>query len=149
MSLCLGTTNFITFRYYRCEFKIPVVIDKSSLADGTTTRSCKTHSFSIEYDTKVSQFKCNIFAVYIHYIICMCLMVAAWFVCQWDSIQSYLLTAEKKPVVLKRAASTNTTNPFGSTFCYGVHDMIFEVIVVCPSVSNLCWCSRSFAQSMH
>jgi len=31
-------------------------------------------------------------------------------------------------VVLNRASSTNTTNPFGSTFCYGYQDIIFEVI---------------------
>ena len=28
-----------------------------------------------------------------------------------------------------RASSTNTTNPFGSTFCYGYQDIIFEVKV--------------------
>ena len=33
----------------------------------------------------------------------------------------------ERPVVLNRASSTNTTNPFGSTFCYGVQDIIFEV----------------------
>ena len=30
-----------------------------------------------------------------------------------------------KPLI--RASSTNTTNPFGSTFCYGYQDIIFEV----------------------
>ena len=33
----------------------------------------------------------------------------------------------ERPVVLNRASSTNTTNPFGSTFCYGIQDIIFEV----------------------
>ena len=27
-----------------------------------------------------------------------------------------------------RSSSTNTTNPFGSTFCYGYQDIIFEVM---------------------
>ena len=30
-----------------------------------------------------------------------------------------------------RASSTNTTNPFGSTFCYNLQHMIFEVCAVC------------------
>ena len=29
---------------------------------------------------------------------------------------------------ISRASSTNTTNPFGSTFCYGYQDIIFEVM---------------------
>ncbi len=49
------------------------------------------------------------------------------FIFQWEAIQDLVLTPDKKPVVLNRASSTNTTNPFGSTFCYGVQDMIFEV----------------------
>jgi Uncharacterised protein family (UPF0183) len=31
-------------------------------------------------------------------------------------------------VVLNRSSSTNTTNPFGSTFSYGYQDIIFEVM---------------------
>lgn len=30
--------------------------------------------------------------------------------------------------MLHRAGSTNTANPFGSTFCYGYQDIIFEVM---------------------
>lgn len=45
---------------------------------------------------------------------------------KWDSISSRLAPAER-PVVLHRAGSTNTANPFGSTFCYGYQDIIFEV----------------------
>ncbi len=37
------------------------------------------------------------------------------------------LKPSERPVVLNRASSTNTTNPFGSTFCYGYQDIIFEV----------------------
>lgn len=46
---------------------------------------------------------------------------------KWDSISSRLAPAER-PVVLHRAGSTNTANPFGSTFCYGYQDIIFEVM---------------------
>ena len=37
---------------------------------------------------------------------------------------------DQQPVILNRSASTNTSNPFGSTFCYGVQDLIFEVATV-------------------
>jgi len=46
---------------------------------------------------------------------------------RWDQISEKLKPSEK-PVVLNRASSTNTTNPFGSTFCYGYQDIIFEVM---------------------
>ncbi|XP_066249037.1 PHAF1 protein CG7083 [Euwallacea similis] len=38
------------------------------------------------------------------------------------------LTPSERPVVLNRASSTNTTNPFGSTLCYGYQDIILEVM---------------------
>jgi hypothetical protein len=47
---------------------------------------------------------------------------------KWDTISEQLKPSER-PVVLNRASSTNTTNPFGSTFCYGYQDIIFEVIM--------------------
>ena len=37
---------------------------------------------------------------------------------RWDEISERIKPSER-PVVLNRASSTNTTNPFGSTFCYG------------------------------
>jgi len=46
---------------------------------------------------------------------------------KWESVSS-LLDGCERPVVLNRASSTNTTNPFGSTFCYGYQDIIFEVM---------------------
>ncbi|XP_026466305.1 UPF0183 protein CG7083-like isoform X2 [Ctenocephalides felis] len=46
---------------------------------------------------------------------------------KWDSVSSHLRPSDR-PVVLNRASSTNTTNPFGSTFCYGYQDIIFEVM---------------------
>ncbi|KAI5639188.1 hypothetical protein NE865_08253 [Phthorimaea operculella] len=45
---------------------------------------------------------------------------------KWEVVQRALRVCER-PVVLNRASSTNTTNPFGSTFCYGYQDIIFEV----------------------
>ncbi|KAJ0171414.1 hypothetical protein K1T71_012964 [Dendrolimus kikuchii] len=46
---------------------------------------------------------------------------------KWETVSRALRVCER-PVVLNRASSTNTTNPFGSTFCYGYQDMIFEVM---------------------
>merc|ERR1711972_869926 len=46
---------------------------------------------------------------------------------KWDDVAKLFNPAER-PVVLNRASSTNTTNPFGSTFCYGYQDIIFEVM---------------------
>uniref|UniRef100_A0A1B6CXB5 Uncharacterized protein n=1 Tax=Clastoptera arizonana TaxID=38151 RepID=A0A1B6CXB5_9HEMI len=46
---------------------------------------------------------------------------------KWDTISEQLKPSDR-PVVLNRASSTNTTNPFGSTFCYGYQDIIFEVM---------------------
>lgn len=46
---------------------------------------------------------------------------------KWDKISARLAPSDR-PVVLHRASSTNTANPFGSTFCYGYQDIIFEVM---------------------
>jgi Uncharacterised protein family (UPF0183) len=46
---------------------------------------------------------------------------------QWDAISEQISPSER-PVVLNRSSSTNTTNPFGSTFSYGYQDIIFEVM---------------------
>lgn len=47
---------------------------------------------------------------------------------KWDSVSSRVAPSER-PVVLHRAGTTNTANPFGSTFCYGYQDIIFEVSI--------------------
>jgi len=47
---------------------------------------------------------------------------------KWNEIQKNLTTPKHRPVILNRSNSTNTSNPFGSTFCYGVQDLIFEVM---------------------
>ena len=48
---------------------------------------------------------------------------------KWDDVIEELggPQAVGEPVVLNRSSSTNNTNPFGSTFCYGIQNMIFEV----------------------
>ncbi|XP_015224015.1 phagosome assembly factor 1 isoform X1 [Lepisosteus oculatus] len=47
---------------------------------------------------------------------------------KWDQIQDFLGHPVEKPVVLHRSSSANNTNPFGSTFCFGLQRMIFEVM---------------------
>ncbi|XP_076470414.1 phagosome assembly factor 1-like [Babylonia areolata] len=47
---------------------------------------------------------------------------------KWWEVQSLLLRPEQKPVIVNRSSCTNTSNPFGSTFCYGVQDLILEVM---------------------
>jgi len=46
---------------------------------------------------------------------------------RWETVAARMSPSDR-PVVLNRASSTNTTNPFGSTFCYGYQDIIFEVM---------------------
>uniref|UniRef100_A0A0K2V117 Uncharacterized protein n=3 Tax=Lepeophtheirus salmonis TaxID=72036 RepID=A0A0K2V117_LEPSM len=59
---------------------------------------------------------------------------------RWDTIASKVNPSER-PVVLNRASSTNTTNPFGSTFCYGYQDVIFEVMPNGHLASVTLYCS--------
>lgn len=47
---------------------------------------------------------------------------------KWNEVEKVLMTPKQRPVILNRSASTNTSNPFGSTFCFGVQDLIFEVM---------------------
>ncbi|XP_039265199.2 phagosome assembly factor 1-like [Styela clava] len=46
----------------------------------------------------------------------------------WNDVIGQLPFDVGKPVVLNRASSTNNTNPFGSNFCFGLRNMIFEVM---------------------
>ena len=47
---------------------------------------------------------------------------------QWSAIQE-IFDNHHSPAILHRSSSTNTTNPFGPTFCHLVNDdMIFEVM---------------------
>ncbi|CAG5958496.1 unnamed protein product, partial [Menidia menidia] len=47
---------------------------------------------------------------------------------KWDQVQELLGHPVEKPVVLHRSSSANNTNPFGSTFCFGLQRTIFEVM---------------------
>ncbi|XP_074646338.1 phagosome assembly factor 1-like isoform X2 [Tubulanus polymorphus] len=85
--------------YYRCEFRIPVSRHK--------VKSDSMCSAIMEEDPDTLVIKSYT---------------------KWNEVQAFLLKPNERPVVLNRASSTNTTNPFGSTFCYGVQDMIFEVM---------------------
>ncbi|XP_028307244.1 phagosome assembly factor 1 isoform X1 [Gouania willdenowi] len=81
--------------YYRCDFRIPIVIKKDGTSDGvdSQTEECILTTYS-----------------------------------KWDQIQELLGHPMEKPVVLHRSSSANNTNPFGSTFCFGLQKMIFEVM---------------------
>ena len=47
---------------------------------------------------------------------------------RWDEITNEKVKPSDRPVVLNRASSTNTTNPFGSTFCYGYQVQIRHIV---------------------
>lgn len=72
----------------------------------------------------LNEIKCTLFIYewrcYFHFTTPLLLL-------QWNEVSDQLNVAGQKPVVLNRTSTTNTTNPFGSTYCYGVQDMIFEV----------------------
>jgi len=106
--------------YHRCQFELPLNYDGhhstgSSLQDlqgpggngsggsGTSGTGGSTISGGTMTPVSISSFS------------------------RWDQISEKLKPSDK-PVVLNRASSTNTTNPFGSTFCYGYQDIIFEVM---------------------
>lgn len=86
--------------FYRCRFNIPmdVLVPSKSKSAERKDSDLIVRHIEIHYDTK------------------------------WHTIQDFLVSPDRKPVVLNRASTTNTTNPFGSTFCYGVRNMIFEVM---------------------
>ena len=74
----------------------------------------------------------------------MYLWCCHFFCLRWESV-SGVLGPYDRPVVLNRASSTNTTNPFGSTFCYGYQDIIFEVSTSQYSASRIQMISRVFS----
>ncbi|XP_014663843.1 PREDICTED: UPF0183 protein C16orf70 homolog isoform X2 [Priapulus caudatus] len=87
-------------QYMRCDFRIPVLGDKELTPFREALQGC-SHANDNLYITTLST---------------------------WNSVQDLLNKPSEKPVVLNRSSSTNTTNPFGSTFCYGYHNLIFEVM---------------------
>ncbi|XP_054390909.1 phagosome assembly factor 1 isoform X3 [Pongo pygmaeus] len=87
--------------YHRCEFKIPLAIKKGL---GPQV-GCLLFSENADGQTET----CTTYS-------------------KWDNIQELLGHPVEKPVVLHRSSSPNNTNPFGSTFCFGLQRMIFEVM---------------------
>lgn len=47
---------------------------------------------------------------------------------KWAEVQDFLTRPADKPVILNRTSSTNSSNPFGPTHCYGYQNLIFEVM---------------------
>ncbi|KAK3580322.1 hypothetical protein CHS0354_003556 [Potamilus streckersoni] len=84
--------------YYRCEFKIPVIFEKEKPQPLAQTGEKEEEELVITTFSK------------------------------WEALQTYLIRPQQQPVILNRSSSINTTNPFGPTFCYGIQDMIFEVM---------------------
>lgn len=84
--------------YCRCDFKIPVTIEREKPQPLAQTGEIEEEELIITPYTK------------------------------WESVQVLLVKPDRQPVILNRSSSTNTSNPFGSTFCFGVQDMIFEVM---------------------
>ncbi|WAR12750.1 CP070-like protein [Mya arenaria] len=84
--------------YCRCEFKIPLIIERERPQPLAQTGEIDEEEVVITAYSK------------------------------WDSVAKSLVKPDNRPVILNRASSTNTSNPFGLTFCYGVQDMVFEVM---------------------
>lgn len=84
--------------YCRCDFKIPVTVEREK-----PQPLAQTGEFEEEEVILTAYSK-------------------------WDSVQVLLVKPDNRPVILNRSSSTNTSNPFGSTFCFGIQDMIFEVM---------------------
>lgn len=98
-------------------------LNKASASITSTTSSCswcETCIMCLSFSWK---------GTWMYFVISVCFL-------QWHTIQDFLVSPDRKPVVLNRASTTNTTNPFGSTFCYGVRNMIFEVRDLGDSVNT-------------
>ncbi|KRX66404.1 UPF0183 protein C16orf70 -like protein [Trichinella sp. T9] len=72
---------------------------------------------------------------------------------KWEELESSLFGSTRncdlpaalgqhQPVVLNRSCSNNDSNPFGSTFCFGYQDIIFEVM------SNIQWLWTSLNEQL-
>lgn len=91
--------------YHRCEFQFQLQPERS-LNDSGSTRA--SYGASDNISSSSSPVTINAYS-------------------KWNEISAAMAPSER-PVVLHRASSTNTANPFGSTFCYGYQDIIFEVM---------------------
>ncbi|KAJ8303189.1 hypothetical protein KUTeg_019585, partial [Tegillarca granosa] len=102
--MCIYTgSSLVDTRYYRCEFKIPVIVE-------TIKPKLIQTGENDEEEVIITAYS------------------------KWDKVQTDLLKPDQRPVILNRSSSTNTSNPFGSTFCYGVQDMIFEQLKSVASI---------------
>lgn len=88
------------YSYHRCDFNITLISEKLKY---NLPNDCKKYN-----EKKSKPITVNTFT-------------------KWDEISERLKHSER-PVVLNRGSSENSTNPFGSTFCYGYQDMVFEVM---------------------
>jgi len=100
--------------YHRCQFELPLNFDGNSSHQQLHTTSGGGGGLDLNAGTSSGGGQCLT-------------PVSISSFSRWDQISEKLKPSEK-PVVLNRASSTNTTNPFGSTFCYGYQDIIFEVM---------------------
>lgn len=96
---------FSSCRYHRCQFELPLYPERHPSGGGQ-----QQQQQGLGGQTYVSTTPVTVTAF-----------------SRWEEIASRVKASER-PVVLNRASSTNTTNPFGSTFCYGYQDVIFEVM---------------------
>ncbi|XP_013112100.1 PHAF1 protein CG7083 [Stomoxys calcitrans] len=96
--------------YHRCEFQFQLQPERSSLNDNASRASYGSGGTGGggNPDAVTSPVTINAYS-------------------KWNEISAAMAPSER-PVVLHRASSTNTANPFGSTFCYGYQDIIFEVM---------------------
>lgn len=129
-SYSLFVLLFLFLRYHRCEFQLTLVPSKSLLnSTGEQIIDLPAPVNVRKLLLSVSTTSCNP-VIYLFFFF----QITAY--SKWDAISQQLKPSER-PVVLTRANSTNTTNPFGSTFCYGYQDIIFEVCI-CT------WCYITF-----
>ncbi|KAJ0069529.1 hypothetical protein NL108_008480, partial [Boleophthalmus pectinirostris] len=102
--------------YHRCDFKIPIVIKKGELCQTfCQAQFIKTNILNVSNVMLISEGTDSQTED--------CILTAY---SKWDQIQELLGHPMEKPVVLHRSSSANNTNPFGSTFCFGLQRMIFE-----------------------
>ena len=140
----LSTTSLRTFprSYFRCDFLISFPVDQQYSGGKSISHDskilchslvgffCADSSLSITPATKVwvnciwDFCELNPCVLFPHAHTPTCTWHAPP---QWSEVQDYLMHPSDKPVVLNRSSSTNSINPFGSTYCYGHQNVIFEV----------------------
>ena len=86
------STTVLSFRYHRCQFELPIQPDSQPGSSGS--ERARQYITPVPDPVTVTAFS------------------------SWEDIAEKIKPSER-PVVLNRSSSTNTTNPFGSTFCYG------------------------------